>query len=101
MRRLAGALRARRGPAVACAYLEITRPSIPEAVDALVAKGAAEIRVLPYFVLSGWHVRTHIPRIISALKKKHRGRCRILLSPYLGYHEKIADVARMRLRKAR
>ena len=97
MKRVASRLR--RGPyhLVRCAYLEITSPSIPEAVREAVEKGAREVRVLPYFVLSGRHIRQDIPQIVSAEKKRWRGRTRIVLCPYLGYDERIVGVVRDRL----
>lgn len=81
------------------AYLEITRPSISEAIDRLVKKGAAEIRVLPYFVLSGRHVASDIPAIIARARERCRGSTRIVLCPYLGYHPKIVSVVKERLRQ--
>ena len=83
---------------VRCAFLEVSSPSIPEAIDECVRKGAAEIRVLPYFVLTGKHVTRDIPRIVAVAAGKYRGKARVVLCPYLGYHEKIVSVVRERLR---
>ncbi len=101
MQRLARALKKeQRGSAqVLCAYLEITRPSIPEAVAVCVRQGAREIKLLPYFLLEGAHVERDIPRIASAARRKHRARARIVLCPYLGYHEKILAVVKQRLKE--
>lgn len=97
MKRVASRLR--RGPyrSVRCAYLEITSPSIPDAVRAAVEKGAREVRLLPYFVLSGRHIRQDIPRIVSAEKKRWKGRARVILCPYLGFDERIVSVVKDRL----
>lgn len=84
---------------VVCAYLEITRPSIPEAIDRLARKRVKQIRVLPYFVMSGRHVISHIPEIVRQAAKKHP-EVKIRVCPYLGYHEKITQVARQRLKEA-
>ena len=82
---------------VLCAFLEVSPPSIPDAIEALVQKGACEVRVLPYFVLSGKHVTRDIPRIVSEAARKHRGRARVALCPYLGYHPDIVSVVKQRL----
>ena len=82
---------------VLCAYLEITPPSIPDAIDLCLKKGAREIFVLPYFLLTGRHVTEDIPKIVSAARKKHGRKVRIKLCSYLGYHEKIVEVARERI----
>ena len=86
---------------VRCAYLEITTPSLFTAIRQCVKKGACEVRVLPYFLLMGNHVKSDIPRIVADARKKYRGQAKILLSPYLGFHEKIVAVIRERLKQAR
>ncbi len=82
---------------VLCAYLEITKPSIPEAIGRCARKGAREIIVLPYFLLTGRHVERDIPRIIAEARKKHKGKARIKRAPYLGYHGKIVEVVKQRI----
>jgi sirohydrochlorin ferrochelatase len=79
------------------AYLEITKPSIPEAVAACVADGANEVRVLPYFVLTGRHVTEDIPLIVADLAKAHAGKAKIVLCPYLGYDEALVKLVEKRL----
>jgi sirohydrochlorin ferrochelatase len=97
MKRVAAALR--RGPyrTVQCAYLEINSPSISEAIRQAVRRGAREVRVLPYFLLAGNHVRKDIPAIIASERKRQRSKTRIFLRPYLGYDPKIVSVVRERI----
>ena len=59
------------------------------------------VRVLPYFLLTGNHVKKDIPRIVREARRFHRGRARVVLCPYLGYDERIAAVAADRLRGKR
>ena len=80
------------------AYLGINPPSISKAIDRCVQDGFGEIYLLPYFVLSGKHVQEHIPDIVNACQKKHRGLAKIKLCPYLGYDKKITEVVRERLK---
>lgn len=102
MRRAARALEKRLGNArVHAAFLEINEPSIDQAVDACVAQGIREIKILPYFLLTGRHVREHIPKIVLAARRRHRGRAKIVLCPYLGFDPKIVDVLLQRLRSGR
>lgn len=82
---------------VTCAFLEVSTPSIPDAIENLVQKGAREVRVLPYFVLSGKHVTRDIPKIVAEAAQNHRGRARVVLCPYLGYHPDIVSVVKQRL----
>lgn len=98
MKRVARSLRQGSFSSVRCAYLEISFPSIPDAVRRALGEGAREIRILPYFVLSGRHIREDIPRIVSEERKRWGRKVKIVLCPYLGYDERIVQVVRDRLR---
>lgn len=89
----------RRFGDVLCAYLEIARPSIGEAIDICAQKSPREIRILPYFVLTGRHVKSHIPEIAAAAKKKHKN-IKITLCSYLGYDEMIVRLTKKRILEA-
>ncbi len=70
--RLAQAVRARRpAAAVAIAYLELTPPTLDEAVASLVAGGAAEIVVAPVFLAPGGHVRRDLPLMVERLRARY------------------------------
>ena len=73
------------------AFLELAEPSIPDAIDALVADGSSEILILPYFLSAGRHVYEDIPAIISAKKQQHAN-VEITVAPYLGEVGDIIDV---------
>lgn len=70
--RMAGAL-SEQGDyeAVACAFLELASPSIPQALDQAAAAGAARVDVLPYFLAAGRHVAEDIPRIVGEARGRH------------------------------
>lgn len=53
------------------AYLEIASPSLPEAIDNNIIKGALNITIFPYFLNSGNHVMRDIPGMIEKAKKKY------------------------------
>ncbi len=85
-------------PIVFCAYLEIASPSILEAIDRCVRKNAGEILILPYFLSMGNHVKSDIPRVVSVARKKYGHQVKIVLCPYLGFHQKIVAVVKQRLK---
>ena len=102
MERVASSLRkTKRYREVLCAFLEVSAPSIPEAVDLCVRRGASEVRVLPYFVLTGKHVLHDIPGIVQEISVRHSSKAKIILCPYLGYHSAIVSVVRQRIREGR
>ena len=60
------------GPvAVVCAYLELSTPSLLDAVQALVALGCTHVRVVPMFLGVGKHVREDLPVMLQALRDAH------------------------------
>lgn len=93
MKRLARALQKRLGGMpVRPAFLEINSPSIGEAIDACVASGAKIVNVLPYFLLTGRHVREDIPRLVREAQSRHGRNARIRVRPYLGFDRRILEV---------
>ena len=81
-------------------FLEITSPSIPEAVESCFAEGADEVIVLPYFVQSGKHVNRHIPEIVSELTAHYPAK-KIRLARHLDFDERIVALVGDRIREAR
>ncbi len=53
------------------AFLELAKPSIPEALESAIQKGAEEIFILPMMFFPGRHVKEDIPRFIQEAKSKH------------------------------
>lgn len=60
-----GGIAAGRFDLVRNAFLQLTEPLIPETIAGLVAEGATEIVVFPFFIAAGSHVLSDIPAIIS------------------------------------
>lgn len=60
----------KRLPAVSVflAYLE-HGPSLEEAVAALVARGALQIRVIPLFLGAGGHVKEDLPKLVAEARR--------------------------------
>lgn len=101
MEKTASRVRARLGCRVECAYLEIASPSISEAIEHLARSGATTIILVPYFVLGGRHVGRDIPNFLRLAKKQYRGKVRLMLAPYLGFDERLAELVMRRIRQAK
>ena len=58
---------------VACAYLELCPPTLPDAVAQLAAQGAREVTVVPMFLGTGKHAREDLPVLVQDLRAAHPG----------------------------
>jgi sirohydrochlorin cobaltochelatase len=74
---------------VESAFLQLSAPLIPEVIQRLVADGADEVVVFPFFIAAGSHVRTDIPTIVEEARKAHP-RVRFRVAPHLGALDGIA-----------
>ena len=59
------------GTLVAFAHQEMAAPSIREAIDALVAAGASELVVVPFFLAPGRHATEDVPRLAREAAARH------------------------------
>ena len=73
------------------AFLDVMPPSIPEGIDACVAKGATEITVLMNFLNAGRHVDEDIPTIIGEARARYPEVTFHITKP-VGQHDKIIDL---------
>ncbi|WP_348761673.1 CbiX/SirB N-terminal domain-containing protein [uncultured Salinisphaera sp.] len=71
---------------IECAFLELSPPTIPEGLERLIAGGATEITVLPYFLAAGRHVAEDIPEEVAVTQQAHPD-VYIEIAPYLGTSE--------------
>ena len=65
---------------VQVAFLELALPSIETALDKCFQRGVDEVSVLPYFLASGSHVVSDVPREIAAVQAKWPNKTIILLA---------------------
>jgi sirohydrochlorin cobaltochelatase len=56
---------------VAIGFMECNEPSIPDAIDSLVAEGALTIRAVPYFLHTGMHVSDDLPTLLEEAQVRH------------------------------
>jgi len=55
------------------AYLEHLTPTLEDAAGDLVARGAAELSIVPVFIANGGHLREDLPPRVEALRVRHPG----------------------------
>ena len=76
---------------VVVCYMELNHPSIPDAIDDLVARGARRLVAVPYFLQLGGHVAEDLPATIDAARRRHAA-TQISLAEHLGYDELLVQV---------
>jgi sirohydrochlorin cobaltochelatase len=57
--------------AVSLAFLELMTPSLPDEVEALVARGVRDITVVPIFLGQGGHLLRDLPQLLERLRAAH------------------------------
>lgn len=74
VRRVAREAASRAGwSAFETAFLGMGKPDLPSAVDSLLARGAARIVVIPYFLTFGTHLERDLPALVSEIRSAHPG----------------------------
>jgi len=68
---------------VTTGFLEFGEPSLPEALDGLLAAGADRITVVPLFLSTGRHVSKDIPAAMAAFAQTHPD-VQIQVAPHIG-----------------
>lgn len=76
---------------VACAFLELAEPSIPDGIRALMEEGVSDITVVPYFLSAGRHVVEDIPAEVARAGPLPP-EVRVRIAPYIGRSETMADL---------
>ena len=81
------------------AFLEIERPNLREGFAQLVARGAKEILVHPYFLSPGRHTRGDIPVEVEAAAAEHPG-IRFRITEPLSAHPLVISASVERIRES-
>lgn len=84
-------------PIVVYGFLENARPTVMEAVENCIRRGATEILVIPVLLLPGIHANLDIPQILEKAQQKHPG-IGILYGKPLGINGIMVDIIEERLR---
>ena len=73
------------------AYMEFGERNIPAGLDSLVAGGADEIAVVPYFLFNGMHIREDIPAVLEQYKAANPD-IKIKMGSPLGADPRLAEI---------
>jgi sirohydrochlorin cobaltochelatase len=82
---------AARFPIVEVGFMECNEPSIPEAIDLCVSRGARSIRAVPYFLHTGNHVCEDLPTLLEEAQNRHPD-VDFLLGDYIGLSPALTDL---------
>jgi sirohydrochlorin ferrochelatase len=87
-------------PIVEAGFLELAEPSIPEAFDRSIRKGATEICIVPYFLSAGRHVHADIPGEVDKARAMYNGIAMTIL-PHIGASLQMKDLIRNVVREGK
>lgn len=73
------------------AFLQFSENDLARGLERLIARGATEIRVIPYFLFSGVHIREDIPAELESFRRDY-GNIKITLEPSLGDDDRLAMI---------
>ncbi len=76
---------------ISYAFLELCNPSLFDEIEKQIEKGIKKIKVFPYFLAAGKHVKSDIPNIIKQLKIKYPN-IKFELLPHLGICKGISSL---------
>lgn len=76
--------------AVELAFLEIMKPSLPEAIDRLAASGSTHFTVAPLFMAQGAHVKRDLAALLDQVKERHPA-LKLVLLPPAGEVDQVAE----------
>lgn len=83
---------------VEAAFLDLSEPSLDQAVDQLVHEGVDEIVVVPLLLSEAYHASFDVPTVVEAAAARHAG-VRIELTAILGLEPAVFHVLDRRLRE--
>jgi cobalt transport protein ATP-binding subunit len=97
---LATAIRATAGDLLTrFGFIELAAPTVDEAIDELVARGATEIVSVPLVLLAAGHLKNDGPAALARARTRHPG-VRFCLARDLGIEPYVLDIAADRIRDA-
>ena len=80
-----------------CAFMEFSERTIEKGISALAAKGVTEIKIAPYFLFTGIHIKKDIPHMIAECSAIFPG-INIIMGEPLGADDRLADILVDRIR---
>lgn len=86
------------GACVEHAFMEFGDRNIEKGIAALAEKKVTEIKIIPYFLFSGIHIKEDIPTIVSECMKNYPEIKAVMDEP-LGTDKRLADILADRIRE--
>jgi sirohydrochlorin ferrochelatase len=80
------------------AYMQFRAINIEKGLESLVERGADDIKVIPYFLFEGVHIKEDIPAELKQFMDKHPD-IKITLGQSLGADKRLADIVVDRVRQ--
>jgi sirohydrochlorin ferrochelatase len=72
-------------------YMEFSDVNIEKGLKLLVEKGVTNIKVIPYFLFDGIHIKEDIPNEIAEFLKENKN-IKVTMLDTLGVDERLADI---------
>jgi sirohydrochlorin ferrochelatase len=88
-----------RFPIVEVGFMECNEPTIPDAIDRCVAKGARRVVAVPYFLHTGTHVADDLPTLLEEARERHPS-VEFRMGDYIGLSPRLTDLLADRARVA-
>jgi sirohydrochlorin ferrochelatase len=99
MRRITEYVKAKlRNVMVEEAYLQFRDKNLEKGLMSLVERGADEIKVIPYFLFEGVHIKEDIPAEIREFNKLYPA-VKIIMGSTLGADKRLADIVVDRIKE--
>jgi sirohydrochlorin ferrochelatase len=76
---------------VEAAFLECNEPTIPEAIDSCVRRGAKRVVAVPYFLHTGNHVADDLPRLLEEAQARHP-EVEFLMGDFIGRAPEMTEI---------
>lgn len=80
------------------AYMQFRNVNIEKGLENLIALGADDIKVIPYFLFEGVHIKEDIPAELKEFSAKHPN-IKVSLGKSLGADKRLADIVVDRVRQ--
>ncbi len=84
------------GIEIETAFLELSQPSIPEALNSLTKKGVSKITAMPYFLFRAGHVKKEIPEMLDEFRMDHPD-IQLFYGDSLWPHKNLTELAKRRI----
>jgi sirohydrochlorin ferrochelatase len=80
------------------AYLQFRNKNLEKGLESLTENGADEIKIIPYFLFEGVHIKEDIPAEINMFVAKHPN-VRVSMGKTLGADRRLAEIIVDRIRQ--